>query len=119
MRKRHYTVPGSVVFKAFHGTRQHLNVLKPSIRGTFDPGIYLANYFAAQQYAGADGIVLTAQVTLCSTYYYLASFDHDVDLDSPAVDLVRGLFSQGGGRKFPAVGYGYRRGIRQRDSRGT
>lgn len=92
MRKRHYTSPGSVVLKAFHGTKQHLSVLKPSIRGTFGPGIYLADDFAAQQYAGEEGIVLTAQVTLRSPYYYRASFDHDVDLDSPAVDLVRGLF---------------------------
>jgi hypothetical protein len=92
MRKLNCTSPGSVVLEAFHGTKQHLSVLNPSVRGTFGPGIYLADDFAAQQYAGEEGVVLTAQVTLRSPYYYRASFDHDVDLDSPAVDLVRGLF---------------------------
>lgn len=94
MKKLRYTSSGSVVLEAFHGTKQHLSVLKPSVRGTFGPGIYLADVFAAQQYAGEEGVVLTAQVTLRSPYYYRASFDHDVDIDSPAVDLVRGLFPQ-------------------------
>lgn len=83
----------SVILKAFHGTKHCLSVLKPSIRGTFGPGIYLADNFAAQQYAGEEGFVLTAEVTLNAPLYYRASFEHDVDLDSPAVDLVRGLFS--------------------------
>lgn len=93
MRKRICESSNSVVLQAFHGAKQHHSALKPSLRGTFGSGIYLADDFAAQQYAGEEGVVLATQVTLHAPYYYRATFEHDVDLDSPAVDLVRQLFS--------------------------
>lgn len=92
MRKHQSREPGPTVLTAFHGTRQHFDVFQASLRGTFGSGIYLADDFAASQYAGEEGIVLMVEVTLHAPYYYQANFDHDLDLDSPAVDLVRTLF---------------------------
>ena len=81
--------PHTIEIAAFHGTKHRFETFKASPRGHFGSGIYMADRKAAEEYAGPDGIVMSLAVTLARPYHYAATFDHDLDFDSAAVDLVR------------------------------
>ncbi|EMA2592590.1 hypothetical protein U2H31_003713 [Pseudomonas aeruginosa] len=81
--------PHTFEIAAFHGTKHRFETFEASPRGHFGSGIYMADRKAAEEYAGPDGIVMSLSVTLARPYHYAATFDHDLDFDSAAVDLVR------------------------------
>lgn len=54
----------------------------------------MADHTAAVEYAGAGGWVLHCAVALRNPYQYHASFEHDLDFDSAAVGLIRGVFAE-------------------------
>ena len=80
--------PSTSKTTAFHGTKDVFDSFRPSLRGHFGSGIYMADRKAAAEYAGPDGIVMSLAVTLCRPYRYSATFDNDLDFDPAAVGLV-------------------------------
>ncbi|MCG7375324.1 hypothetical protein MHL40_21990 [Pseudomonas luteola] len=91
MRKPNQLFP---VLRCFHGTAANFTVFHPSERGSFGSGIYAAvDEAAAKEYA-AGAFLLTLDMRLQNPYRYSASFEHSVDLDSAAIDLVQTLFSE-------------------------
>lgn len=81
-------------FFGYHGTSGPIvGHLCASERGTFGAGVYLGDLACAVEYACADeGCVLEYAVALSSLYHYEAEFDHEYDLDSPAVGLIKAIF---------------------------
>jgi hypothetical protein len=78
---------------AYHGADRFHETLRPSRRGSFGSGLYMADENAAANYATSSdtGTVIRLEVRLATPYHYRASFDHDLDFDSAAVGLVRAL----------------------------
>ena len=80
--------------RAYHGTAVMFDRFKPSDRGTFGAGIYLADIKCAEQYGGGgDSKIMECDVLLANPYQYVANFDHGIDFDSPAVDLIRSVLT--------------------------
>ncbi|WP_455233069.1 ADP-ribosyltransferase-containing protein [Geopseudomonas aromaticivorans] len=94
----------AMVVEAFHGTCLNFDSFEPSERGSFGSGIYLADEAAARCYAdnGDGAMVLRVQVTFRNPYHCQATYDHGVDLESPAVDLIRSLFPEGDANRLIA-----------------
>lgn len=82
------------VIDAFHGTPSLFDRFEVSPHGTFGAGIYLGDESTARDYAGGEGHVLRVQVTLNNPYRCSARFDPDAPVDSPALGLLKALFSE-------------------------
>lgn len=78
----------------YHGAKAIFDVFRPSERGTFGAGIYLAAEKAsAGGYADPEnGKLHSLYAKVENPFRYFASYDHDYDLDSPAITLIQELF---------------------------
>ncbi len=77
---------GAGIYQLYHGAHADHSMLEASSQGSFGSGIYLADLEAAKQYGE---VIHRVTLTLTNPYFYKASFDHGVDIDSAAVSLVR------------------------------
>lgn len=89
---QHHSLQAVPPIPGFHGTYTMFDQFHVSPRGTFGAGIYFADEPCARNYA--QGVLMACDVYLVHPYRYDARFDHEVDLDSPAVGLIIALFTE-------------------------
>lgn len=84
---RYRVLPAPI--RTYHGSPCLFDRFELSERGSFCSGIYCADVEAAKNYADSGGFVYEVEINLINPYHYSASFDHELDFDSAAVDLIR------------------------------
>ena len=84
-----------MAIQSFHGTQEEFEgPFQLSERGSFGAGIYSGDMRCAVEWADCcGGIVMELSVELANPYYYTVDYDDAVDLDSPAVPLIRDIFN--------------------------
>jgi len=82
------------IITCFHGGKETIvGPLRVSNRGTFGSGYYGGDLACAVEFCGGDDAdLICLEMDIKKPFRYRANFDHELDFDSPAVDMINAIF---------------------------